>query len=134
MRLIRKLFRKLLFKVIILVLSIAVLAIGFLNIAKFVIYPQYYFIKGNLCTNPGLGDGFVCQGIAASEENDVILVSGYMKKHSASRIYVTNIENESYYVNLKQGGEDFAGHAGGIATTGGMVYIASEGKVFTFSL
>ena len=57
-----------------------------------------------------------------------------MKKHSASRIYVTNIENEAYYVNLKQGGEDFAGHAGGIATTGGMVYIASEGKVFTFSL
>ncbi len=134
MRLIRRIFRKILFKVLLTVLALAVLAVAFLNVAKFVIYPQYYFIRGNVCTNPGLGDGFVCQGIAAHEENGVILVSGYMKNHSASRIYVTNMENESYYVSLKQGGEDFTGHAGGIATTGGTVYIASEGKVFAFSL
>ena len=134
MRLIRRIFRKILFKVLLAVLSLAILAVAFLNIAKFVIYPQYYFIKGDVCQNPGLGDGFVCQGIAAYEANDVILVSGYMKKHSASRIYVTNMENESYYVSLKQGGEDFTGHAGGIAITGGVVYIASEGKVFTLSL
>lgn len=134
MRLIRRIFRKILFKLLLTVLALAVLAVALLNVAKFVIYPQYYFIRGNVCTNPGLGDGFVCQGIAASEENGVILVSGYMKNHSASRIYVTNMENESYYVSLKQGGEDFTGHAGGIATTGGTVYIASEGKVFAFSL
>ncbi len=131
MRLIRRIFRKILFKVLLAVLSLAILAVAFLNIAKFVIYPQYYFIKGDVCQNPGLGDGFVCQGIAASEENDAILVSGYMKNHSASRIYVTNMENESYYVSLKQGGEDFTGHTGGIATTGGMLYIASEGQIFS---
>lgn len=134
MRLLRRIFRKMVVKVIVLVLALAVLAVAFLNVAKFVIYPQYYFIRGNVCTNPGLGDGFVCQGIAAYEENDVILVSGYMKNHSASRIYVTNMENESYYISLKQGGEDFAGHAGGIAITGSTVYLASEGKVFTLSL
>ena len=131
MKLIRKIFVKILFKVLLAALSLAILAVGVLNVAKFAIYPEYYFIKGNVCKNPGLGDGFVCQGIAASEENDVILVSGYMKNHSASRIYVTDMNNESRYVSLKQGGEDFTGHAGGIATTGGMLYIASEGQIFS---
>lgn len=104
-------------------------AIGGLNVAKFAIYNEYYSIKENICKNPGLNDGFVCQGIAASEENNVILVSGYMKNHSNSRIYVTDEKNKSYYVELVKEGKEFTGHVGGIATTKDKVYIANSGRI-----
>ena len=105
------------------VLAVIILVIGGLNIAKFVIYKDYYSIETSICKNPGLNDGFVCQGVTVNEKQGVFLVSGYMKDHSASRIYVTNLENESYYVSLKQGEEVFTGHCGGIATSGEYVYV-----------
>lgn len=116
------------------VLAIALLVIGGLNIAKFFIYGDYYSIKDNVCKNPGLNDGFVCQGIAAADEDGVILVSGYMKDDSPSRVYVTTKDNDSYYVQLKKNGKDFTGHAGGIATAEGRVFIASGSKIYVISL
>ena len=129
-----KIFRKVLVWALVSILGLAALAIGGLNVAKFIIYKDYYKIETNVCTNPGLSDGFVCQGIAASEENGVFLVSGYMKDDSASRIYVTNTENEDYYVQLKQGDEEFTGHVGGIATTGDTVYVANDDKIHVIPL
>lgn len=111
-------------------LTLVLLIILGLNIAKFLIYPDYYDAKQDLCKNPGLSDGFVCQGICAYEESNLIFVSGYMKDHQASRIYVTDTENNSFYVSLKSEGEDFNGHAGGIAVNGNTVYIASDNKLF----
>ena len=116
------------------VVCFVLLVIGGLNVAKFAIYSDYYAIKTNVCNNPGLNDGFVCQGIAASEDNDVILVSGYMKDKSNSRIYITNENNESYYVKLVNGEKKFTGHAGGIATTDDLVYIANGSKIYTIPL
>ena len=115
-------------------LAIVILVIGGLNIAKFFIYGDYYSIKDDVCKNPGLNDGFVCQGIAAADDDGVILVSGYMKDHSASRVYVTTEDNDCYYVELKKNGKDFTGHAGGIATADGKAFIASEGKIYAISL
>ncbi len=111
-------------------LALVLLLIGGLNLFKPLIYPDYYAIKSDLCKNPGLSDGFVCQGICAYEESSLIFVSGYMKDHSASRIYVTDKENNSFYVSLKSDGKDFTGHAGGIAVHGDRVYIASDNKLF----
>ena len=105
-----------------------------LNIAKFFIYSDYYSIKTDICKNPGLNDGFVCQGIAVSEENGVILVCGYMKDKSNSRIYVTDFESNSYYVELTRSGEKYTGHAGGLAITGDTVYIANAKKIYSFPL
>ena len=102
--------------------------------AKFFIYSEYYSIKTNICKNPGLNDGFVCQGIAVSEENNVILVCGYMKDKSNSRIYVTDFESNSYYVELTREGEKYTGHAGGLAITGDTVYIANAKKIYSFPL
>lgn len=117
------------------VLCLALLLVGGLNIAKFPIYSEYYSMEETLCTNPGLNDGFVCQGICVSEENDVILVSGYMADKSHSRIYVTDLESNSYYVELtRNGGEKYTGHAGGIALTGDTVYISNGSKLYVFSL
>ena len=127
-------FGKVALIVLIAIVGLLVVVLGGLNLAKFAIYKDYYSVKTDVCGNPGLTDGFVCQGIAASEENGVILVSGYMADDSASRIYVTTTDSESYYVQLKKGDKDFTGHAGGVATTGDKVYVASGNKIWTLSL
>ncbi len=116
------------------VLCLALVLVGGLNLAKFPIYSEYYSIEETICTNPGLNDGFVCQGICVSEENGVILVSGYMADKSNSRIYVTDFESNSYYVELTREGKKYTGHAGGIALTGDTVYISNGSKLYVFSL
>lgn len=120
--------------VILSIIALVVLVLGGLNIAKFAIYSEYYSIEESVCKNPGLSDGFVCQGIAADEENEVIIVSGYMKDDSDSRIYVTDLDSNSYYVNLKKEGKSFTGHCGGVAISHDVVYIASGSKIYTLSL
>ena len=109
-------FGKVALIVLIAIVGLLVLVLGGLNLAKFAIYKDYYSVKTDVCTNPGLSDGFVCQGIASADEKGVILVSGYMADKSASRIYVTTTDDESYYVQLKKGDKAFTGHVGGVAT------------------
>lgn len=130
---IRKIFKGIL-AFLVGIISLVVVAWGGLNIAKFAIYSEYYSINENVCKNPGLNDGFVCQGIAANEANNVFIVSGYMKDHSASRLYITDKNNESYFVSLSTNGKAFKGHAGGVATTGDNIYLASGDTIYTFSL
>ena len=115
------------------VVGLLLVALGALNVAKFIIYDEYYDIEETVCKNPGLRDGFVCQGICATD-NDVILVSGYMKDGSASRIYLTTENDESRFVFLSQNGKPFTGHAGGIASAQGKAYIASDDSIFTLPL
>ena len=116
------------------VICLVVVAVGGLNVAKYAIYSEYYSINENVCKNPGLNDGFACQGIGYNEENEVFLVSGYMKDKSASRIYVTNKDNESFYVSLSRNGKPFKGHCGGLTNTKDNVYLATDDTVFTISL
>ena len=116
------------------ILALVILFLGGLNIAKFAIYSEYYSIKTNICKNPGLSDGFVCQGICAYEEENKFFVSGYMKDGSASRIYVTDDKNESYYVSLSLNGKAVDAHAGGIATHGDKVYVVDHNCVYVIPL
>lgn len=129
-----KIIGKVLMFTVIAIVALVLLTLIGLNVAKFFIYSDYYSIKTNICKNPGLNDGFVCQGIAVSEDDEVILVCGYMKDKSNSRIYVTDFENNSYYVELTREGKDYTGHAGGLAITGDTVYIANSKKIYSFSL
>ena len=130
-----KILARVLLGVIAAALALVVLVWGGLNVAKFAIYPDYYSAKTNVCINPGLSDGFVCQGLAASEKYGKFFVSGYMKDDSASRLYVTDAENNSYYVSLlKENGDAFTGHAGGVATTGDKIFIASGKRIYTIPM
>lgn len=129
-----KLTGKILLIIVGLLIGIFILLFGGLNLAKFAIYSEYYSIKENVCVNPGLNDGFVCQGISAVDGKDKIIVSGYMNDKSASRIYVTSQDNNSYYVTLNRDGKKYTGHAGGIATSGDKAFIANGSKIYTFSL
>lgn len=113
--------------------ALVAFAWGGLNLVKFPLYSDYYEIKTDVCENPGLSDGFVCQGLCA--EGEKFFVSGYMKDGSASRIYVTDKEDNSYYVLLRSpNGEDFTGHAGGVTSRGNVVYLADDGMVHIISL
>lgn len=108
--------------------------IGGMNVAKFVIYNEYYSSRTKLCKNPGLNDNFICQGIAISEKDEKILVSGYMTNKTASRVYITDLASNSYYVSLSKDGLDFNGHVGGIAITGDNVFLADANKIYTIDL
>lgn len=116
------------------VVALLLLTTSVFNIVKFAIYKEYYSIKENFAINPGLSDGFVCQGICITEETEQILVSGYMKDKSPSRVYVTDTDNNSYFVTLTKAGKSFTGHAGGISVNGDTVYIANGSRIYTLSL
>lgn len=117
------------------VLALVILFLGSLNIAKFAIYNDYYAIKTDICKNPGLSDGFVCQGVSAYEEGGKFFVTGYMKDHSASRIYVTDKDNNSYYVTVTlENGKAYTGHGCGIVFKGDTAYLVSEAKIHILSL
>ncbi len=116
------------------VLALVVVGILGLNAAKYAVYSEYYGIKTDICKNPGLYDGFVCQGVAVSDKTGHFLVSGYMKDGGASRIYVTMPDTDDYFVELEQNGKAFDGHVGGIAITNDSVYIADGGKIYTVDI
>ncbi len=105
-----------------------------LNLTKPFIYSEYYSVETELCENPGLSDGFVCQGICISEETGVVLVSGYMTNGESSRVYVVDLDGGSYYISLLRYGESYDGHMGGIGLTGDTVYLANGSKIFKLSL
>lgn len=119
-------------------LLLVALVIGGLNIMKFAIYNEYYSLEKAICRNPGLNDGFVCQGLSAYEDEingDRMFVSGYMMDKTASRIYVTDLFNNSYYVSLnKANGKPYKGHAGGISNDGKNVYLVSDDCIFTLEV
>ena len=116
------------------ILALVILTLGVLNIAKFAIYSDYYSIKANVSKNPGLSDGFVCQGLCSVDGTDKLLVSGYMKDKTPSRVYVTDTENNSYFLELSRSGETFTGHAGGISMNGNTVYLADGGRIHSIPL
>jgi hypothetical protein len=105
-----------------------------MNIFKFAIYSDYYAIKTDLCENPGLNDGFVCQGIGVIDAVDKIVVSGYMNNHTASRLYVTDTENKSYYVSLYKNNKPFKGHCGGVSCSEDNVYVVCSDTIFTIGI
>ena len=107
---------------------------GCLSVLKFAIYSDFYSVKQDIATLPGLNDNFVPQGICVSEENDVYIISGYMSDKTNSRLYITNTDNESRYVTLTRNGKLYKGHAGGVATTGDHVFIANDERIFTIEL
>ena len=86
---------KLIFTLIGIVVFVPVLLWGGANYAKFWVYNDYYKIESNVCVNPGLDDGFVCQGICAAEDAGKILVCGYMmtKQTAAFTLLILKLTN-----------------------------------------
>ena len=121
-----KITGKILFCFVAILLALVLLILGGLNIAKYAIYSDFYSYRDVVCKNPGLNDGFVHQGICVDDESGKIVLSGYMADHTASRLYVTDTNNNSYYVSLNKDNKAFDGHCGGVAISGDTVYIATD--------
>lgn len=116
------------------VLVMTYLVLGW--VVRPVIYREFYNISENVCTNPGLNDGFVPQGIAVDEYKGemVVITSGYMDDKSPSRIYITNEDNKSRYVEVHVGDGPSTAHLGGIAISNGIVYICRGSKISVVTL
>ncbi len=126
MKKVLKITGKILLCFVAVLLALVILVLGGLNIAKYAIYSDYYSYRDVVCKNPGLNDGFVHQGICVDDESGKIVLSGYMADHTASRLYVTDTNNNSYYVSLNKDNKAFVGHCGGVAISGDTVYIATD--------
>ena len=106
-----------------------------LNIGVTVWYTDFFKNAQADFRIPGLTTGFVPQGFAFLQEEDTYLVSGYMKDHSAARIYIHQAGQKDRYATLKnQDGSAYDEHAGGVAVNGGFVYLPGKLGVDVFRL
>ncbi len=87
---------------------------GGFNVFKFAIYGEYYSLRSQPASIPGLKDGFIPQGISYLGNDDSFALAGYMNDGSTSRIYTTDKDNNVKYFTLKSNGENFYGHTGGL--------------------
>ena len=68
-------FTKKFFFIISFIFAIIITILSSLNIIKYPLYKDYYSNLTKLCKNPGLNDGYVPQGIAVSDDEDLIISS-----------------------------------------------------------
>ena len=92
---------------------------------------SYYSASDKAFVIPGLDSDFVPQGMHYDRENRTILVSGYSADGNASSIYL--VDSESYETKKRielteADGEDYTGHAGGVAQFSDYVYVAGSGE------
>lgn len=85
---------------------------------------------------PGLGDGFVPQGITFDEKSTFYLICGYMNNDEAARIYMVDPEtNDFSYISLNDvKGNPDKSHICGIATYGRFAFVTTGEKVNVFRL
>lgn len=100
-----------------------------------ILYHDFYANAKRSIAIP-LSDGFVPQGFHYDAQNEVFLISGYMKDSTQpSRIYAVDKDGKKSYVTLKDtAGAAYTGHCGGITVNGDYVYISSEEEFSVFSL
>ena len=98
-------------------------------------YDFYNYSKAEI-EIPGLKDGFVPQGLCALQTENGYLISGYMKDTSKpSRIYYVDEQGNSKYVLLDTLQTNLDnGHFCGIASRYDLVWLATDGYVFTIDL
>ena len=77
---------------------------------------------------PGINDDFIQQGICIVEDN-IFLVSGYMKGKKPSRIYIVDGDNTTYVQLKDEDGEYTTDHSGGISTYKDKVYVCCNNGV-----
>ena len=115
-------------------LLVLVIIIMLFNLFLGIRYSDFYRNSVSVGDVAGLEDGLVQQGLDYIEECGVLLTSGYMKDGSASRIYVNVNGKEFHTALLKENGEEYTGHAGGIAHFANYLYVSSSTGVEVFSL
>lgn len=99
-------------------------------------FPQFNKLSNKEFNIPGLDTHFCPQGLTYNNNHEVFMVSGYMSNGDPSRVYfVKNNEDYAYkFVTFTLNNEKFTGHVGGVATHQNYGWLASDKKVYRFSL
>lgn len=100
-------------------------------------YAAFYAISQKEFRTPGLDSDFVPQGLCRVAQVELYAVCGYMADGAASRLYLveTGPRGTVKMVTLKnEDGSDYRGHAGGVASWGDSLWIASDDFVYRLSL
>lgn len=117
-------------KISIRIVAFTVLTVLFLLFAVYIgeklIFAKFFIRSDTEFMSPGIGDGYVAQGLDYMKEKSAFITCGYMKDKSASRVYVISEESrkELFHVEMKKAdGSDYTGHTGGIAYLGNYLYV-----------
>ena len=117
----------------VLIITIAAVLLFLLGVRLYFRIPvkDYYDLSEKGFVIPDTGKGFVAQGLEYDKDNDVFLVTGYMKDKSASPIYLVDNAPDGAFKKVlmkTSDGGDFCGHCGGLAKLGDKVYVAGSGE------
>lgn len=127
----KKIFRRILIGIGAVLLAVLLI----LQIGVTVVYWDFFTDSKFAFRVPGQWDGFVPQGFHYMEETDTYLTSGYMKDHSASRIYVRKGDDKTFWATLHNPDQtDYDLHAGGVCVNGEFVYLPGDTGVDVFKL
>lgn len=131
----KKLF-KIILGVVISLICLFVIIVGGLNLAKYLIYPEYYEIRENVVTNEGLGSGYVPQGLTkfSYDDKDYFITSGYMGNGDPSRLYVIGDKNSAYVNVLDENGELLNSHFGGVQVFANYIFVSADNNIFVLNL
>ncbi len=121
-----KALRIALITVVALTLAVICLLAG-VKLGERILFAGFYFNGSTEFKIPGVADGFIQQGFDYVEEEEVYLVSGYMKDGSSSRVYVVSKDGktEGFTKLRNQTGGRNDTHAGGVAHYGEFVYVCN---------
>lgn len=122
-------------KILAWILAAVMVLLVVLNVGVTFVYPTFFCGADAVFRAPGLTTGFVPQGFHYLEEQDTYLFSGYMKDHSAARIYIRDAEGKVRFVSLENSdGSAYDEHAGGVTVSGDYVYLPGKMGVDVFRL
>jgi hypothetical protein len=122
-------------RILAVIMAVVLALLAALHIGVTVMYSSFFGNADALFRIPGLNTGFVPQGFHYLQAQDAYLMSGYMKDHSAARIYIRDVEGNSRFMELLNAdGSAYDEHAGGVTTDGTYVYLPGTLGVDVFLL
>ena len=84
---------------------------------------------------PGLASGVVPQGLAYSVNQGLFLLTAYLENGTPSQLFLVDeqsgILKKSFSLCNKAGSPHF-GHVGGVATDGNLVWVVSDGFMYSY--
>lgn len=107
---------------------ILVLAWGTLSVVKFGVYNEFYSLKTDVASIPGIKDGFIPQGVIYLEDDINYALVGTMKDNSTNKLYVVDKNNMEKSYSLVSDGLEFKAQTMDIAYINKTIYLTNEKK------
>ena len=100
---------------------------GGLNIAKFIVYNQFYKLSSDVASIPGIKDGFIASGITYLNNDSSYALVGSMNKNDDNKLYLVNSKNQMARYKLLSNGKEFKTNSTmDIAYVNNYIYLVNE--------